>query len=202
MLEYELDDETLQKTQLEQHRIFQNFPTSPALAAPNAPPLPAGTNPEVSPLLEPNDSNNDSPKMFFDTKTGNALLDNNDKSLAQTHICRKSVLSCSPLQQRLSELMALPSQISDANGFSVFLVLRNPDAQGHIIPQYDDINLFYMQQMKKAITMYDPHLPFTKELLNVVASSIGNFILYDWQVLIKALLKLENIFSGQCDFMI
>lgn len=68
MLEYELDDETLQKTQLEQHKIFQNFPTSPAPAAPNAPPLPAGTNPEVSPLLEPNDSNNDSPKMFFDTK--------------------------------------------------------------------------------------------------------------------------------------
>ena len=29
--EYELDDETLQKAQLEQHRIFQNFPTSPAL---------------------------------------------------------------------------------------------------------------------------------------------------------------------------
>jgi len=32
--EYELDDETLQKAQLEQHKIFQNFLTSPALAAP------------------------------------------------------------------------------------------------------------------------------------------------------------------------
>ena len=61
-----------------------------------------------------------------------------------------------------------------------FPVLRNPDTQGHLIPQYDGINLFYMQQMKKAITMYGPHLPFTKELLNVVASSIGNFIPYDW----------------------
>ena len=85
--------------------------------------------------------------------------------------------------------MALRSQISDANGFSVFLVLRNPDAQGHIIPQYDNINLFYMQQMKKAITMYGPHSSFTKELSNVVASSIGNFILYDWRILIKALFK-------------
>ena len=85
--------------------------------------------------------------------------------------------------------MALQSQISDANGFSVFLILRNPDAQGHIIPQYDNINLFYMQQMKKDITIYGPHLPFTKELPNVVASSIGNFILYDWRILIKALLK-------------
>ena len=28
--EYELDDETLQKAQLEQHKIFQNFPTRPA----------------------------------------------------------------------------------------------------------------------------------------------------------------------------
>ena len=27
---YELDDETLQKAQLEQHKIFQNFLTSPA----------------------------------------------------------------------------------------------------------------------------------------------------------------------------
>ena len=42
--------------ELEQHKIFQNFPTSPAPVAPSAPPLPAGTNPKVSPLLEPNDS--------------------------------------------------------------------------------------------------------------------------------------------------
>ena len=46
-----------------------------------------------------------------------------------------------------------------------------------------------MQQMKKAVTTYGPHSPVTKELLNVVASSIGNFISYYWQTLIKALLK-------------
>ena len=28
---HELDDEVLQKAQLEQHKIFQNFPTNPAL---------------------------------------------------------------------------------------------------------------------------------------------------------------------------
>ena len=56
MHEYELDDETLQKAQLEQHKIFQNFFTSPALAAPYAPPLPTGATPKVSPLLEPNES--------------------------------------------------------------------------------------------------------------------------------------------------
>ena len=83
----------------------------------------------------------------------------------------------------------MQSQISEADGFSAFPVLRNPDAQGPIIPQYDGINLFYMQQMKRAIIMYSPHPPFTKELLNVLASSIGNFILYYWQVLIKALFK-------------
>ena len=38
----------LQKAQLEQHKIFQDFPTSPALAAPNAPPLPVGTDPSLS----------------------------------------------------------------------------------------------------------------------------------------------------------
>ena len=46
--EYKLDDEALQKAQLEQHKIFQNFRTNPALVAPSAPPLPAGTNPKVS----------------------------------------------------------------------------------------------------------------------------------------------------------
>ena len=34
--EYDLDDETLQKAQLEQQKIFQNFPTN---TAPSAPPL-------------------------------------------------------------------------------------------------------------------------------------------------------------------
>ena len=51
MHEYELDDKTLQKAQLEQHKIFQNFLTSPAPASPNAPPLPTGATPKVSPLL-------------------------------------------------------------------------------------------------------------------------------------------------------
>ena len=54
--EYELDDKTLQKAQLEQCKIFQNFLTSPALAASNAPPVPTGATPKVSPLLEPNES--------------------------------------------------------------------------------------------------------------------------------------------------
>ena len=43
----------LQKAQLKQHKIFQKFPTNPSLSAPNAPPLLAGMNPKVSPLLEP-----------------------------------------------------------------------------------------------------------------------------------------------------
>ena len=37
--------------------------------------------------------------------------------------------------------------------------------------------------------MYGPHSPFTRETLNALASSIGNFIPYDWRILIKALLK-------------
>ena len=80
-------------------------------------------------------------------------------------------------------------QVSEANGFSTFPVLRNADAQGQRIPQYEDINFFHMQQMKKAVTMYSPHSPFTREILNVMASPIGTFIPYDWQILIKALLK-------------
>ena len=86
-------------------------------------------------------------------------------------------------------MLALQSQVSEADGFSTFPVFRNPDAQGHIIPQYEGINFYHMQQIKKAITMYSPHSPFTKALLNSITFSIGNFIPHDWRTLIKALLK-------------
>ena len=96
--EYKLKDKTLQKAQLKQHKILQNFSTNPT---PNAPPLPTGTTPKVSPLLEPNNSDNDSPEMFFD-KTGDALLNNDNKSLAQTHICKKiSTYSLSSITEAL-----------------------------------------------------------------------------------------------------
>ena len=44
---------------IRQHKIFQNFPTSPALAAPNAPPWSTGVNPKVSPLRGPNEMHAD-----------------------------------------------------------------------------------------------------------------------------------------------
>ena len=43
LYEYKLDNDTLQKAQLEQQKIFQDFPTNPAPVAPSAPPLPDGT---------------------------------------------------------------------------------------------------------------------------------------------------------------
>ena len=168
---YELDGDTLQKAQLEQQKILQGFPTNPALVAPSSPPLPEGTYPKVSPSIKPNDS--DSLKTPFNIKT-NTFLNNNNLP---------------PLQQRLSELLVLQSQVSEAYGFSAFPVLRNADVQGQIIPRYEGINLFHVQQMKKAVTMYGPHLPFSREILNAMVSSIGTFIPSDWCILIKALLK-------------
>ena len=86
-------------------------------------------------------------------------------------------------------MLALQSEVSEADVFFAFPVLRNPDTQGHIMLQYEGINFYHMQKFKKAITMYGPHLPFTKVLLNSIISSIGNFIPHDWRTLIKALLK-------------
>ena len=77
-------------------------------------------------------------------------------------------------------MLALQSRISEADDFSTFPVFKNPNAQGQIIPQYKNIDFSHMQQMKKAVTMYGPHSPFTKELLNSMACSIGNFVPYDW----------------------
>ena len=130
-------------------------------------------------MLEPNDSGNNSPKTPFDIKTDNTFLNNNNKFLPHTLNCKNLLSTHSPSGQRLSELLALQSQVSEADGFSAFPVLRNPDTQGHIITQYEGINFFHIQQMKKAVTMYGPHSPFTKEFLNVVASSTGNFTPYD-----------------------
>ena len=77
-------------------------------------------------------------------------------------------------------MLALQLQVTEADGFSAFPVFRNPDAQGHIIPQYEGINFYHMQQIKKAITVYGPQSPFTKVLLNYITSYIGNFIPLDW----------------------
>ena len=93
------------------------------------------TNPNVSPLLEPNDSSNYSLKTPFDIKTNNTFLNSNN---LPTH---------SPSQQRLSELLALQTQVSEADGLSAFPVFRNPDTQGHIIFQYEGINFYHMQQI-------------------------------------------------------
>ena len=75
---YELDDDTLQKAQLEQQKIFQDFPTNPGLVAPSAPSLPEGTYPKVSPWIKPNDFDNDSLKTPFNIKTDNTFLNNNN----------------------------------------------------------------------------------------------------------------------------
>ena len=106
-----------------------------------------GTNPKVSPLLEPNDSGNNSPKTPFDIKTDNTFLNNNNKFLPHTLNCKNVLPIHSPSWQRLSELLALQSQVSEADGFSAFPVFRNPDTQGHIIFQYEGINFYHMQQI-------------------------------------------------------
>ena len=170
--EYELDNETLQKAQLEQHKIFQNFPTSTALVAPSAPPLAMGTKPKVLSTQGQDDSDNDS------SEADNTCLDDNDKPLAYTRIYEKTLSTHSPSRWRFSGLLALQSRISESDDFSAFPVFKNPNAQGQIIPQYKNIDFSHMQQMKKAVTMYGPHSPFTKELLNSMASSIGNLLLW------------------------
>ena len=74
----------------------------------------------------------------------------------------------------------MQSRVSEADDLFAFPVLGNVYAQGQLIPQYEGTDFSHVQQMKKAITIYGPHSPFTKELLNVMASYIGNFIPYDW----------------------
>ena len=144
--EYKLDDDTLQEAQLEQQKIFQDFPTNAAQVAPNAPSLPEGTYPNVSPSLKPNDSDNNSLKTPFNIKTDNTFLNNNNLP---------------PSQQRLSELLALQSQVSEADGFSAFPIIRNIDAQGQIIPQYEGIYFFSHATNEKGCNYVWPTFAFS-----------------------------------------
>ena len=83
--EYKLDDDNLQKAQLEQQKIFQDFPTNPAPVAPSAPPLPEGIYPKVSPSIKPNDFDN-FPKTPFNIKTDNTFLNDNNLPASQQRL--------------------------------------------------------------------------------------------------------------------
>ena len=73
----------------------------------------------------------------------------------------------------------MQTRVSEADDLFAFPVLGNVYAQGQLISQYEGTDFSHVQQMKKAVTMYGPYSPFTKELLNAMASSIGTFIPYD-----------------------
>ena len=88
--------------------------------------------------------------------------------LPHTLNCKNLLPTHSPSRQRLSELLALQPEVSEADGFSALPVFRNPDAQGHIIPQYEGSNFYYMQQIKKSTTMYGLHSPLSKVILNSI----------------------------------
>ena len=121
--EYELDDETLQKAQLEQHKMFQSFPTSPAPSA-LLPPLEMDTKPKVPSIQEQDDPDDNSSEALFDTMADNNFLDDNEKPLACTRIYEKILSTHSPPRQRLSELLTLQSRISEVDGFSAFPVFE------------------------------------------------------------------------------
>ena len=136
--------------------------------------------PKVPSIRGQNESDDDSSDALTDTKANNTFFDENDKPLTHTRIYENRQSTRSPSQRRLSDLLTLQSQVSEADDLFAFPVLGNVYAQGQLIPQYEGTDFSHVQQMKKAITIYGPHSPFTKELLNVMASYIGNFIPYDW----------------------
>ena len=104
--EYKLDDKTLQKAQLKQHKIFQNYPTSPAPAAPSAPPpLAVDAKPKVLSTQGQKDPDNDYSEALFDTKSDSTFPNDNDKPLTHTHMYEITPCTHSPSRQRLSGLL-------------------------------------------------------------------------------------------------
>ena len=179
--------------------MFQNFHTIPALAIPSLPPpLVTGTKPKVPSIWGQDKSDNDSSDALFDTKANNTFFDDNDKLLTHTHIYENRRSTHFPSQRRLSDLLALQSQVSEASDLFAFPVLGNVYAQRQLIPQYEGIDFSHMQQMKKAVTVYGPHSPFTKELLNaclkVKVKSLRHVRLFatPWTVAYQAPLSMAH----------
>ena len=74
LYEHKLNDKTLQKAQLEHHKMFQNFPTIAALTAPGTPlPLVTGMKTKVPSIKRQNESDDDSSAALFDTKVNNTF---------------------------------------------------------------------------------------------------------------------------------
>ena len=69
LYEYKLDDETLQKAQLEQHKMFQNLPTIPVLVVPNTPPLVTGMKQKVPSIRGQDESDDDSSDALLTLKS-------------------------------------------------------------------------------------------------------------------------------------
>ena len=101
--------------------MFQNFPTIPAPAVESTPPpLVKGTKPKVPSIQGQDKSDDDSSDALFDTKANNTFFDDNDKLLTHTHIYENRRSTHSPSRQRLSDLLALQSQVSEANDLFAF----------------------------------------------------------------------------------
>ena len=139
-----------------------------------------GMKPKVPSIRGQDKSDDDSSDTLFDTKANDTFFDDNYKPLTHTRIYENGQSTRSPSWQRLADLLVLQSRVSEANDLFAFLALKNISAQGQLISQYKDIDFSHMQQMKKAITIYGLHSPFTKKLLNPMTSSIKKFIPYDW----------------------
>ena len=75
LYKYKLDDKTLQKAGLKQHKMFQNFPTIPAPAVPSAPPpLVMDTKPQVPSIQGQDESDDDSSDAVCDIKATNTFF--------------------------------------------------------------------------------------------------------------------------------
>ena len=179
--------------------MFQNFPTIPAPSVPSAPPLPLvmGTKTKVPSIRGQNQSDDDSSDALFDTKANNSFFADN-KPLTHTHIYENRRSTHCPSWRSRSDLLALQSRLSEADELLVFLVLGDVNTEGQLIPEYECIEFSHMQQMKKAVTVYGPHSPFTKELLNaclkVKVKSLRHVRLFatPWTVAYQAPLSMAH----------
>ena len=71
-------------------------------------------------------SDDDYSDALFDTKASNTFFDDNDKPLTHTHICEDR---WSTSRQKLSDLLPLQSQVSEADDLFAFPMLKNVNAQ-------------------------------------------------------------------------
>ncbi|XP_041911056.1 endogenous retrovirus group K member 5 Gag polyprotein-like [Arvicola amphibius] len=107
-----------------------------------------------------------------------------------------TVSHMSPLQASIKEAA---SRGEDVQGFQMFQVIEQRDAQGNVILVHVPILFKQLKELKMACSLYGPTAPFTTGLLEDIAIMI--LTPEDWKLIARACLSKKHYLLWKSEFM-